>query len=709
MRVIPGALCYPESGYDNHLKDKSMSKPLRVLIVEDSEDDAILLQHALRREGYKVICEVVDSPDSMRSVYTLLSEREALYRLLLQSMDSGFALHEVIYDAQGAPYDYRFLEINPTFEKLTGFKAEALLGHTVLEILPDTDKQWIEHYGRVALTGEVAHFENYARESGKYYEVTAYSPSRGQVAVVFHDITVRKQAEAALRENQLFIQRIADTIPNQLYVFDLVNKQNIYINQKTRDFFGLTLTEMQVRGQSLFFDLIHPDDRSKMNEFDHQWEFAEDSQVFEKVYRLRNAAGEYRWIRSNESILRRNPAGIPTQIVGMAEDITEQKQIVDALRENRAILQAAMDNSPAGIAIADAPDGKLRYVNEAGLLIRGGDRKTIVDGIGIDQYVTNWQLMDLDGTPLKPEEVPLARAILFGEANSREFIVRRGSDDDRIVLGNAAPILDEDGKVEAAIVVFSDITKSKQTEAEILKLNAELEQRVADRTAQLITANHELQAFSYSVSHDLRAPLRSIEGFSSILLEDYAGELDKQGKHYLVRIKENSQRMGQLINDLLNLSQVTTLAKFNRERVNLSLLATHIAAELIAESPQRRLEFDIAADLSVMGDENLLKIVLENLFNNACKFTIRCEIATIQFGMIERDGKQIYFVRDNGAGFDMTYANKLFAPFQRLHSNQEFPGTGIGLATVQRIINRHGGQVWAEGAVDKGATIYFTL
>jgi light-regulated signal transduction histidine kinase (bacteriophytochrome) len=238
-------------------------------------------------------------------------------------------------------------------------------------------------------------------------------------------------------------------------------------------------------------------------------------------------------------------------------------------------------------------------------------------------------------------------------------------------------------------------------------MNADLEQRVADRTIQLTAANQELEAFSYSVSHDLRAPLRSLDGFSIVLLEDYAGQLDEPGKNYLARIQEASRRMNQLINDLLELSRITR-SDFTRQRVDFSALANSIAAELNAQFPQRQVQFEIAANLIVQGDASLLKIVLENLLNNAYKFTSRREQAIIQVGVEEsQDGTKVYFVRDNGAGFNMDYANKLFGAFQRLHSEKEFPGTGIGLATVQRIIHRHGGRVWAEGVVDHGAAFYF--
>ncbi len=240
------------------------------------------------------------------------------------------------------------------------------------------------------------------------------------------------------------------------------------------------------------------------------------------------------------------------------------------------------------------------------------------------------------------------------------------------------------------------------------RLNAKLEQRVKDRTVQLEASNRELEAFCYSVSHDLRAPLRGIDGWSLALLEDYREKFDEQGRRYLDRVRSDTQRMGRLIDELLLLSRVTR-GQIQQSRVDLSAIAQSVAARLQEAEPERRVEFAVQPGLTAQGDVRLLEIVLSNLLENAWKFSRGRPLARVEFGRTDVDGRPAFFVRDNGAGFDMAYARKLFGAFQRMHKASEFPGTGIGLATVQRVIQRHGGRVWAEAQVDRGATFYFTL
>lgn len=358
----------------------------------------------------------------------------------------------------------------------------------------------------------------------------------------------------------------------------------------------------------------------------------------------------------------------------------------------RNLIEASLDP-----LVTISSEGKIMDVNKATETVTGFSREILI-GTDFSDYFT------------EPENARNGYQQVFADGYVRDYplSIRHISGNIIDVLYNATVYRDENGRITGVFAAARDITRTKQAEEEIRKLNAELEQRVIERTRQLEAANKELEAFSYSVSHDLRAPLRSIDGFSQALLEDYSGVLDAQGKDYLARVRSASQRMSQLIDDMLVLSRVSR-REMKRSSVDLSALAKIIASDLAITQPQRQVEFNIAPGLKVHGDAELLRAMLENLIGNAWKFTSTRQSAKIEFGVMELDGKTSYFVRDNGVGFDMAYVSKLFQAFQRLHLQTEFPGTGIGLATVKRIINRHGGRIWADSEIGKGATFYFNI
>lgn len=498
-----------------------------------------------------------------------LRESEQRYRQLFDTMHDGFSLHEIICDDNGKPIDYRFLEVNSAFERVTGLVGDEIIGKTVKQVLPETESIWIEKFGQVALTGKSMRFENYSKALDKYFEVIAYSPRKNQFAVLSVDITERKRTEIELQKSRERERTLADILEHA-------------------------------------------------------------SQPFAAGFR------DGRLAAFNTAF---------SDLLGYSSDEIQSFSWIDRLT---------------------APEWRQSEMEQL-------------------------QKIDATGMPGRYE---------------KEYIRKDGSRVPVELLVHLAK--DEQENLDYYYAFITDLTERKKAEQEVLKLNLELEQRVADRTEQLKNTLTELESFAYSVSHDLRAPLRAIDGFSQALSDEYSSVLTGDGLHYLDRVRAGVKRMDQLISDLLKLSRVTR-QEINYEQVDLSKIAHGICNELKHNQPERTVDWEIMDGMKTNGDASLLKIAIENLMLNAWKFTSKNKMTKIQFGCMQDGDHNLYFLRDNGVGFDMNYASKLFGAFQRLHSAKEFPGTGIGLATVQRIIHRHGGKIWAESSVNQGAVFYFTL
>jgi len=423
------------------------------------------------------------------------------------------------------------------------------------------------------------------------------------------------------------------------------------------------------------------------------------------------------------------------------EDFTDRKRAEEALSLSNAFLNGVIEQSPESLWVSDSAGTMIR-MNRACHELFGVTEEEAVGKYNLfkDNLIEAQGFMPLVEAVFRKGEI--ARFTIDYDLPRVEHIKVSGGMH-RIVDVVIAPIKDLSGKVTNAIIQHKDVTERKQAESqreaaleEIRSLNTELEKKVAERTKELQDSqlallnlvddlnqstknialtnqaleatNKELEAFSYSVSHDLRAPLRSINGFSQALLEDYQKILDDEGRNYLDKVRKATQQMGNLIDDMLKLSRVTQ-SEFHPESIDLSKMVQSISDTFQKNNPNNNAKITIQKGIVIQGDHQLMQIALTNLIENAWKFTGKQKHPHIEFGATLKKGENVFFVRDNGVGFDMAYVDKLFGAFQRLHAKDEFAGTGIGLATVQRIIHRHGGKAWAEGEVGKGATFYFTL
>lgn len=405
----------------------------------------------------------------------------------------------------------------------------------------------------------------------------------------------------------------------------------------------------------------------------------------------------------------RDPAGTPTGILMLLHDMSQERMAQARLAESEARYRLLFETMAQGVVYQDR-QGRITAANPAAEHILGL-------GLGLDQMQGRssvdplWRAIREDGSDFPGDAHPSMQALRSGQAvrNVVMGVFHPEEGAYRWILVNATPQYREgESEPYQVYTTFTDITERKQVEERIQALNLELERRVRERTAQLEAVNKELEAFSYSVSHDLRAPLRAIDGFSQILVDDYSDRLDATAASYLQRLRGGAQAMAALIDDLLKLSRLSRVP-LRPEDNDLSALAREIVAGLRERDPERRVTVEIADGLHLDGDPGLIRVALENLFDNAWKYTSKTAEARISLDAEERDGEMVFRLRDNGAGFDMKYAGKLFGAFQRLHHREEFEGTGIGLATVQRVLRRHGGRVWAEGSTGQGATFYFTL
>jgi PAS domain S-box-containing protein len=588
--------------------------------------------------------------------------------------------------------DNKIIDANDNFLRFLEYERDEVVGLTPLELgfwvdRQDFEKTFQELNSSIEFRDkEVALRTRSGRAIKALFSAVIIEIGGEPCALIsFVDITESKRMEEELRSSENQLRLVTDSLPSLISYIDAQHRYR-FVNKAYENWFGIRREDLlgkynwDVTGEKAYQEVKAYVESA----------LAGEQVAYELEIPFKNGEARFSYGILVPDV---DDSGAVRGYVSLVNDMTEirkmEREIAEALELNRAMLES----SPVGISTFDS-SGRLVFINDAGASITGGTRELALRQYHNFNQYDAWRQVGLQDA---------ARQVLAtGIADSGRAYVKTVFGKEiwldyrfiRLIAGSEPHLL----------MMYEDVTDRKRAEERIKKLNRDLSRRAEG----LVKVNKELESFSYSISHDLRAPLRAVNGFSQIISNKYQEKLDDEGRECLRIIRSECNRMGELIDGILNLSRLSR-KELNREDLDLSAIAESIAADLRMTEPERQVDFAIVPGIRGYGDRVLLQSVLQNLLDNAWKFTGKHKKAKIEFGTVDRDDKNIYFVRDDGAGFDMHYVDKLFATFQRLHGTDDFPGNGVGLAIIQRIIQHHGGQVWAEGAVEKGATVYFTL
>ncbi|MEH1817721.1 MAG: ATP-binding protein [Nostoc sp.] len=670
-----------------------------------------------------------------------LRQSEGKYRSLFTSIDEGFCTIEVLFDANEKPFDYRFLEVNPAFERQTGL--ENVIGRTMREFVPQHEEFWFEIYGCIALTGVAQRFEHRATALGRFYDVYAFrigDAAARQVAILFNDISARKQAEVALRSSEEQLRLFVTASSDIVYKMSADWSEMRYL--KGKDF--LTSTE-NASGTWLEQYIPLEDQPEVMVAIQAA---IRTKSTFELEHRVIQLDGTVGWTFSR-AIPLLNAQDEIVEWLGAASDITDRKQAEAQLRRGAKLDAFRVTLNDALRSLSDPEEIKYQAVCVLGKHL-GSDRayyfeidephaefvvardwhqpgtpsharRYPLEGWPMPWLVDGqpWVVRDVDTDPAMPDDqrasyrgndigalivVPLIKGIrLVASVATNQHTPRDWIPDEITFVEETAE------RTWAAVERAHAEAALRESEEQYRTLNQQLEQRVQERTTQLEALNQELEAFSGSVSHDLKTPLNYITITAERLWQKLdSTQLDATSRRYLNIIAQSARQAGAMVDDLLEFSRMGQ-AQMRQTTVEMNTLVQQVQQQLQPEMTGRVIRWQVAALPTVQGDLAMLRLVWQNLLANAVKYTRDRPETIITVGSRNYEHETVFFVQDNGAGFDMQYHDRLFRIFQRLHSQQQFAGTGVGLANVRRIIHRHGGRTWAEGALDRGATFYFSL
>jgi PAS domain S-box-containing protein len=589
--------------------------------------------------------------------------------------------------------DGLYLDVNEAHVEAYGWTREQLIGHTSDEVglwLSTADRQrWLDAF---AAYGRTKSFEmtlrNHAGETRTVHLFAERLELDGEecVLTLHYDITERRRAEDELRK----LSRAVEQSPVSIVITDKAGSIE-YVNPRVEAVTGYSKAELIGHNPRIL-----QSGQTPPRVYEELWKTIGQGGEWHGELCNRKKDGELYWEYASISGLV-DERGQIAHFIAVKEDITQRKQIEQELRRSEDKFAKIFHACPLPISFAFLRDGRYLEINEAYIQTYGWTREQFVGHTSIE--IGLWPTAE-------DRQQWMKKFVAEGRTKDYEVTLHNSAGEPRSVLLSAEKL--EIGGEECVLSLVYDISERKRAEDEVRRLAAELESRVRERTAELTAANKELESFAYSVSHDLRAPLRGINGFSALLLDEYGDKLDGPGHEYLSRIRRAATRLDTLINDLLQLSRLTR-QEMRREAVDLGRLAREILDERIRSEPQREVDVRVQPACKAYGDPQLLRVVMENLIDNAWKYTKNVARPQIEFGRETGADEHTFFVRDNGAGFDMAYADRLFQLFQRLHREEEFQGTGVGLSIAKRLIERHGGRIWATGALGEGATFYFTL